>query len=100
MNAHSQEITDVLQALQTDRETGLKAQQVEQLREQYGENRLKEKKKKSMLARFADQFKNIRLNGILQSSISLQSLFQAERLRVLLLRQQCFSCKRHIEILS
>ena len=59
MNAHSQEITDVLQALQTDRETGLKAQQVEQLREQYGENRLKEKKKKSMLARFADQFKNV-----------------------------------------
>ncbi len=59
MNAHSQEITDVLQALQTDRETGLKAQQVEQLREQYGENRLKEKKKKSMLARFADQFKDV-----------------------------------------
>ena len=34
------------------------SRQAEQLREQYGENRLREKKKKSMLARFADQFKD------------------------------------------
>lgn len=48
----------VATALSSDPERGLSTEQVRQRREQYGENRLKEKKKKTVLQRFAAQFKD------------------------------------------
>ena len=48
---------EVLSTLVTNPEQGLSADQVSSLKEKYGENKLKEKKKKSLAARFFDQFK-------------------------------------------
>ncbi len=50
---------DVLAHLQTDASSGLSDHQVQELRNQYGENKLREKKKKTNLQRFADQFKDV-----------------------------------------
>ncbi|MBQ4105233.1 MAG: calcium-translocating P-type ATPase, PMCA-type [Clostridia bacterium] len=49
----------VLSELGTDRVSGLSAQNVNSLREKYGPNKLREKKKKSTLQRFFDQFKDV-----------------------------------------
>ena len=56
---HYQKKQEVLESLSSNPQTGLSTQQVEQLTEQYGPNRLKEKKKKSNLQRFFDQFKDV-----------------------------------------
>ena len=56
---HYQKKQEVLESLASNPQTGLSTQQVEKLTEQYGPNRLKEKKKKSNLQRFFDQFKDV-----------------------------------------
>ena len=48
----------VIQSLESDLSNGLSSAQVTQRQQQYGPNRLRGKKKKSMLRRFADQFKD------------------------------------------
>lgn len=53
----SPEIT--LQKLNTNAETGLTSAEVKARQEQYGPNRLKEKKKKTNLQRFFEQFKDV-----------------------------------------
>ena len=58
MTFHSQPVKDVLDKLKTNPEKGLSTQDAEALITQYGENRLKEKPKKTNLQRFADQFKD------------------------------------------
>ncbi len=49
---------EVVDALHSDSATGLTEAQVHQQREKYGENRLREKKKKTNFQRFLDQFKD------------------------------------------
>ncbi len=49
----------VLSELETDKKLGLSEEEVARRTEKYGENRLKEKKKKSMLARFFEQFRDV-----------------------------------------
>jgi len=49
---------DVVAALASDSVRGLNDTQVHQLREKFGENRLREKKKKTNFQRFLDQFKD------------------------------------------
>lgn len=58
MTYYDQTTDAVLQQLNTDRTAGLSEKEVAQRREQYGENRLREKKKKTNAQRFADQFKD------------------------------------------
>ncbi len=58
MTFHNQPVKDVLDKLKTNPEKGLSTQDAEALITQYGENRLKEKPKKTNLQRFADQFKD------------------------------------------
>ncbi|MBQ7319330.1 MAG: HAD-IC family P-type ATPase, partial [Clostridia bacterium] len=58
MTPHNISREDVLSALATDREHGLSTQQLDALKQQYGENKLREKKKKTTLERFFDQFKD------------------------------------------
>ena len=58
MTAHSETAQEVLQTLQSAPETGLSESQIQERRAQHGENRLKEKKKKTNLQRFAEQFKD------------------------------------------
>lgn len=59
MQCHNEPAERVLEALGTQAQTGLSAAQVAEKRKTYGENRLREKKKKTMLQRFFDQFKDV-----------------------------------------
>ena len=52
-------LNDVLKQIGTDPKVGLTSKEVEEKLERDGENRLKEKKKKSTFARFLDQFKDV-----------------------------------------
>ncbi len=56
---HSKEKSEVLTALSTDLKTGLSEKEVAARLEKYGENKLREKKKKSNFQRFVDQFKDV-----------------------------------------
>lgn len=56
---HDKKIEDVVNELQSDLKNGLSEQQVQQRRQQYGENKLKEKKKKTNFQRFIEQFKDV-----------------------------------------
>ncbi len=56
---HNRSTEETLRALESDGERGLNAEQVAQRRDKHGENRLREKKKKTMLRRFLDQFKDV-----------------------------------------
>ena len=58
MNYHSRSGQSVLEELSSDRVSGLTESQVLERQAKYGENRLKEKEKKSILQRFFDQFKD------------------------------------------
>ncbi len=55
---YQQEIKEVQKLLETDIEKGLSKEQVSQKREKYGLNQLKAAKKKTLLQRFIDQFKD------------------------------------------
>ena len=59
MTSHNQTKDEVLSALSTNIEKGLTSQQVSELYEKHGPNKLREKKKKTTLARFLDQFKDV-----------------------------------------
>lgn len=50
---------EVLEALKSNSETGLNSQRIAELQKEFGENRLREKKKKTNLQRFFDQFKDV-----------------------------------------
>jgi len=56
---HNQSADDVLRSLESDRSTGLSAQQAAERLEQYGPNELRQKKKKTLIQRFLDQFKDV-----------------------------------------
>lgn len=56
---HSEALEKVLAALSTDASSGLDEKKVEARQAEFGENKLTEKKKKGMLARFAEQFKDV-----------------------------------------
>ena len=56
---HHESPEEALRKLNTNAETGLTSAEVEKRREQYGPNKLKEKKKKTVLQRFAEQFKDV-----------------------------------------
>ena len=55
---HTEERQKVLDELATDETQGLSTDAVSQRLEKYGKNKLKEKKKKTNIQRFADQFKD------------------------------------------
>lgn len=59
MTAHNEEAQNVLNELGSSITAGLSEELVAERRSQYGENRLREKKKKSLFSRFMDQFKDV-----------------------------------------
>ncbi len=59
MNFYSESADNVLSELDTSVKTGLSSAEVAARTEKYGENKLKEKKKKTMLERFFEQFKDV-----------------------------------------
>lgn len=58
MTQHAQSAKEVLKTLETDERLGLSENEASARLEKYGQNKLSEKKKKSMLSRFFDQFKD------------------------------------------
>ena len=59
MKFHNESATETLKQLSSDSKFGLSSLKAEELLSVYGENRLKEKKKKSNISRFIDQFKDV-----------------------------------------
>lgn len=59
MTAHNENSQKVLERLASNQTQGLTEEQVLSARQQYGENKLREKKKKTNLQRFAEQFKDV-----------------------------------------
>ena len=69
MSAHSQNGEELLRQLNTNPETGLTSAQVAELLGKHGENRLREKKKKTTLQRFIDQFKDVMILILIAAAI-------------------------------
>ena len=65
---HYQKKDEVLSLLETS-QNGLNQEQIEQKRNTFGENKLKEKKKKTNLQRFFEQFKDVMILILIAASI-------------------------------
>ncbi len=59
MDSHFKSKEQILAELGTSEKEGLSSKQAAELKARYGQNKLKEKKKKSNIKRFADQFKDV-----------------------------------------
>ncbi len=59
MTFHNRSAEEVLKELSADAKKGLSSEDVSKLQAEFGPNKLKEKKKKTMLQRFFDQFKDV-----------------------------------------
>ena len=66
---HNKRPDEVLSELNTDPKQGLTAAEVEKRRAQYGPNKLKEKKKKTNLQRFAEQFKDVMILILIAAAV-------------------------------
>ncbi len=66
---HSEHISSVLKELKTNPEAGLENSDIPFLLADYGENKLKEKKKKTNLQRFLDQFKDVMILILIVAAI-------------------------------
>ncbi len=69
MNYHSQSIESTVQALSSDQTAGLQSAQAEERLRQYGENKLREKKKKTIFERFIAQFKDVMILILIAAAI-------------------------------
>ncbi len=69
MTFHSQSADETLKELSAQPQTGLSASKAAALLAQYGENRLKEKKKKTNLQRFLEQFKDVLILILLAAAL-------------------------------
>ncbi len=79
MKFHSCKKEDVLSELSTDAIKGLSNEAVEKLKLQYGANKLKEKKKKTNLQRFAEQFKDVMIIILIIAAIVSFTIVCIER---------------------
>ncbi|MEE1199424.1 MAG: cation-translocating P-type ATPase [Christensenellales bacterium] len=69
MTFHHLTREQALRALNSHSERGLSHQQIPSLQERYGRNLLREKKKKTYLQRFADQFKDVMILILLAAAV-------------------------------
>lgn len=69
MTAHNEDALKVVQSLHSDLTAGLTESQVQEKRVQHGENKLREKKKKTNLKRFAEQFKDVMILILIVAAI-------------------------------
>lgn len=69
MNYYFAPLNEVLKETVCDPKVGLSENQVEERLKKHGENRLKEKKKKSLLSRFFDQFKDVMIIILILAAI-------------------------------
>ena len=68
MTAHDKDAGEAARELNSDLKNGLSSAQVTELRAKYGENKLREKKKKTALQRFIDQFKDVMILILIAAS--------------------------------
>ena len=66
---HSKKTEEVIRELSTDLTLGLSSEEVAERKLKYGENRLREKKKKSGFGRFIDQFKDAMIIILLLAAV-------------------------------
>ena len=66
---HHEKTDAVLKHLASDMSHGLSDQQIKSLQEKYGANKLREKKKKTNLQRFFDQFKDVMILILIAAAI-------------------------------
>lgn len=66
---HDEKTDAVLKHLASDMSHGLSDQQIKSLQEKYGANKLREKKKKTNLQRFFDQFKDVMILILIAAAI-------------------------------
>ena len=66
---HDKTREEALAELTSQTESGLSRSEVLQRRERYGENKLREKKKKTMLGRFLEQFKDVMIIILLAAAV-------------------------------
>ena len=69
MIPHSNSKQDVLKGFDSNAEKGLSKDQISLLKEQYGPNKLSEKKKKTTLQRFFDQFKDVMILILIAAAV-------------------------------
>lgn len=69
MSAHNQSKEELLKSLSTSAEKGLSSSKAAELQNKYGPNRLKEKKKKTNLQRFLEQFKDVMIIILLIAAV-------------------------------
>lgn len=69
MTPYSQKVTELLSELNTDRVSGLGSKEIAVRKEKYGANRLREKKKKTTMQRFLDQFKDAMILILIAAAI-------------------------------
>ena len=69
MAYHHESIDAVVSALQSDASRGLSGAQASERLAQCGENRLREKKKKTNLRRFAEQFKDVMILILIAAAV-------------------------------
>ena len=66
---YNHEIKEVVEELQTNQEEGLTTKEVQKRQEKYGFNQLEAGKKKSLIQRFADQFKDFSIIVLIIAAI-------------------------------
>ena len=69
MTPHNKSVLEIIESYATDSVNGLKDAQISALKEKYGANKLREKKKKSYLERFFDQFKDAMILILIAAAI-------------------------------
>ena len=69
MKPYSMDVNTVVEDLSSSVTNGLTTQQVEERQTRYGENKLKEKKKKSLIRKFFEQFKDVMILILIVAAI-------------------------------
>jgi len=69
VSTHNESALRIIQLLNSDPSSGLTESQVQEKRVQYGENKLREKKRKSNFTRFLDQFKDAMILILIAAAI-------------------------------
>ena len=69
MKAYTGSVKSVIDALNSDEKAGLTSEVVKERRLKFGENKLKEKKKKSLFSKFLEQFKDVMIIILLIAAV-------------------------------
>ena len=81
MNFYQQSIEELIDKLQSNKTNGLSLEEAQQRKQKYGENKLKEEKKKTSLQKFIDQFKDAMIIILLiAAAISFGLAFQEKNI--------------------